>query len=424
MCLNLCHSLVSISFQSVDMCWSAWRPCVSLSSSSHRPTLLLSNLSSSLSPASPSHPHSLQLFFFSFSSFTLSPSSLSLSLENPNKPFSHSLSLSDDLLRYHRLPRDCLSADSLSGHARLHANAIGVFVKIYSIYSRATMSRTVPCSPSWRGFSNQDYYQYSEEFKRKFILLQFYLASMASTSRRVTLSYVIEENTFWMRIYPPLQPVKTEFPPEATLKRKHQKEILVNSDDQDEPNSNRCKRPKGNKQAVYLKSPPPCQKQKILKSTPKELSKQRHPNLKIRASKKKKDLKSTLKKSNKQHQYKHSRRPAIVKLNPDGSYGWEKIVTRADAADARPQVMHFPKQFSRLFLGKKQNKVLVQAEAGDTFSCKIMTATRNRDEKYISNEWTKFVRRNNLQVGDKLIFTLQNQPTKLLIQIIRCSVHN
>jgi hypothetical protein len=27
-----------------------------------------------------------------------------------------------------------------------------------------------------------------------------------------------------------------------------------------------------------------------------------------------------------------------------------------------------------LFLGKKQNKMLVQAEAGDTFSCKIMTA--------------------------------------------------
>jgi hypothetical protein len=34
---------------------------------------------------------------------------------------------------------------------------------------------------------------------------------------RVTLSYVIEENTFWMRIYPPLQPVKTEFPPQVIV---------------------------------------------------------------------------------------------------------------------------------------------------------------------------------------------------------------
>jgi hypothetical protein len=38
-------------------------------------------------------------------------------------------------------------------------------------------------------------------------------------------------------------------------------------------------------------------------------------------------------------QSKHSRKPVIVKLNPDGSYSWEKIVTTAAAADARPQVM-------------------------------------------------------------------------------------
>ncbi|WJX77674.1 hypothetical protein P8452_60958 [Trifolium repens] len=188
---------------------------------------------------------------------------------------------------------------------------------------------------------------------------------------RVTLSYVIDENTFWMRIYPPLQPVKTEFPPEETLKRKHQNDdqdepnskrckrpkankqaVFLkspppcqnskNNDDQDEPNSKRCKKPRGNKQAVSLKSPPPCKKQKILKSTPKELSKQRHS--------------------------KHSRKLVIVKLNPDGSYSWEKIVTTAAAAGARPQVMHFPKQLSTLFLGEKQNKMLVQAGAGEIHS--------------------------------------------------------
>ncbi|WJX88443.1 hypothetical protein P8452_70532 [Trifolium repens] len=184
---------------------------------------------------------------------------------------------------------------------------------------------------------------------------------MASTSRRVTLSYVIEENTFWMRIYPPLQPVKTEFPPEETLKRKHQ------NDDQDEPNSKRCKRPKGNKQAVYLKSPPPCQNSKnnddqdepnskrckrpkgnkqavYLKSPPPS----KFEDSCISERKKKKDLKSTPKKSNKQPQYKHSRRPVIVKLNPDGSYGWEKIVTRAGVADARPQVMIALQQVANL----------------------------------------------------------------------------
>ncbi|WJX89122.1 hypothetical protein P8452_71139 [Trifolium repens] len=185
---------------------------------------------------------------------------------------------------------------------------------------------------------------------------------------RVALSYVIEENTFWMRIYPPLQPVKTEFPPEETLKRKHQ------NNDQDEPNSKSCKRPKGNKQAVYLKSPPPCQNSKNNDDQDEPNSKRCKRPKGNKQAQTTTHLKSTPKKSNKQPQYKHSRRPVIVKLNPDGSYGWEKIVTRAGAADARPQVMHFPKQLSRLFLGKKQNKMLVQAEAGDTFSCKIMTA--------------------------------------------------
>jgi hypothetical protein len=39
---------------------------------------------------------------------------------------------------------------------------------------------------------------------------------------RVTLSYVIEENTFWMRILPPVQSVKNEFPAEV---------VLIDSDD-------------------------------------------------------------------------------------------------------------------------------------------------------------------------------------------------
>jgi hypothetical protein len=84
---------------------------------------------------------------------------------------------------------------------------------------------------------------------------------------------------------------------------------------------------------------------------------------------------------------------------------------------------HFPKKFGRLVLGKKQKKMLVKTEGGDSFFCNIITARRNKIEKYISKEWTKFVRRNELQVGDKLIFNLQKPPTKLLIQIIRSNGH-
>jgi hypothetical protein len=77
-----------------------------------------------------------------------------------------------------------------------------------------------------------------------------------------------------------------------------------------------------------------------------------------------------------------------------------------------------------LVLGKNQKKMLVETEAGDTFCCNIITARRNKGEKYISKEWTKFVRRKNLQVGDKLIFNLQKPPKTLVIQIIRISAHN
>jgi uncharacterized membrane protein YvbJ len=111
------------------------------------------------------------------------------------------------------------------------------------------------------------------------------------------------------------------------LKRKQQKEIIVDNDVQDEANLKRCKRPRGNNQAVHLESTRACQKQTNMKSTPKELSKQRQvsnkwiifimliifiiliilivlnflkQNLKIPQSQKQKALKSTAKKLNKQ----------------------------------------------------------------------------------------------------------------------------
>jgi hypothetical protein len=80
---------------------------------------------------------------------------------------------------------------------------------------------------------------------------------------------------------------------------------------------------------------------------------------------------------------------------------------------------HFPKQIGRFVLGIKQKTILVQAETQYSFSCKLITAKRNKAEKYISKEWCQFVRRTRLQVGDKVLFKLQNPPTKLLIQTTR-----
>jgi preprotein translocase subunit SecE len=59
------------------------------------------------------------------------------------------------------------------------------------------------------------------------------------------------------------------------LKRKQQKEIIVNHEDQYEQNLRRSKRHKPNKQAVQLKSAPACNQKQNIKSITKELSKQR-----------------------------------------------------------------------------------------------------------------------------------------------------
>jgi hypothetical protein len=76
-----------------------------------------------------------------------------------------------------------------------------------------------------------------------------------------------------------------------------------------------------------------------------------------------------------------------------------------------------------MVLRKNQKKLLLQTEGKKPVYCNIITARRKEllvhTEKFISKEWTKFVRSEKLQVRDKLIFKLQNPPKKMLIQIIR-----
>ncbi|WJX94936.1 hypothetical protein P8452_76307 [Trifolium repens] len=255
---------------------------------------------------------------------------------------------------------------------------------------------------------------------------------------RVILSYVIQENTFWMKILPPIQsvkienttdpiivgpshnegmqhqtnelggtsnnqhkptPTKTQFRKKASLKRKQQTEMIGKCDDQhEEPYLKRSKRATDNTKTANLKSTTRVDKQNKLKATPKKLNKTQKPN-------------------------SHSRKPIVAKLQPDGSYVWEKVVTEAGTYIAKPQVMHFPKQIARMVLRKNQKKLLLQTEGKKPVYCNIITARRKEllvhTEKFISKEWTKFVRSEKLQVRDKLIFNLQNPPKKMLIQIIR-----
>ncbi|WJX78384.1 hypothetical protein P8452_61613 [Trifolium repens] len=113
-----------------------------------------------------------------------------------------------------------------------------------------------------------------------------------------------------------------------------------------------------------------------------------------------------------------------VELKPDGSYVWETIVKETTAAKSKPQVMHFPSIIASSALGDKQTKISVGTTTGQSFSCNIITYPNRRSCKYLSKEWGQFVKRNNLEVGDKLIFNLAKPPTNLMIKIIRHKGHN
>jgi hypothetical protein len=69
---------------------------------------------------------------------------------------------------------------------------------------------------------------------------------------RVTLSYVIQENTFWMKILPPHQAVKNEFPPEP---------IIISSTDDQELHQNT----NGIARTANKKNKPPTNKTQICK---------------------------------------------------------------------------------------------------------------------------------------------------------------
>jgi hypothetical protein len=77
-----------------------------------------------------------------------------------------------------------------------------------------------------------------------------------------------------------------------------------------------------------------------------------------------------------------------------------------------------------LALGDKQTKISVGTTTGQRFSCNIITNSKNKFAKYISKELCQFVKRNNFEVGDKLIFNLAKPPTNLMINIFCHKGHN
>jgi len=62
---------------------------------------------------------------------------------------------------------------------------------------------------------------------------------------------------------------------------------------------------------------------------------------------------------------------------------------------------------------------LEDVETHKTYDCRIKTAGRRNAEKCLGGEWYDFVVDRGLEVNDKLIFDLEDPPTKMFVQHVR-----
>jgi hypothetical protein len=75
----------------------------------------------------------------------------------------------------------------------------------------------------------------------------------------------------------------------------------------------------------------------------------------------------------------------------------------------------------RAAIGYKETIILQSEETLRLTKCQIVTATRyNHDEeKRLTTGWYTFIRENNINRGDKLIFTFNRTQTMMRVQIVR-----
>jgi hypothetical protein len=75
----------------------------------------------------------------------------------------------------------------------------------------------------------------------------------------------------------------------------------------------------------------------------------------------------------------------------------------------------------RAAIGYKETIILQSEESLRLTKCKIVTATRyNHDEeKRLTTGWYTFIQENNINPGDKLVFTFNKSKTIMRVKIVR-----
>lgn len=53
------------------------------------------------------------------------------------------------------------------------------------------------------------------------------------------------------------------------------------------------------------------------------------------------------------------------------------------------------------------------------YDCKLITLNRGPNEKYLEEDWNKFLKDSKLRQGDSLVFDLEDPPNSLFVEIVR-----
>jgi hypothetical protein len=77
----------------------------------------------------------------------------------------------------------------------------------------------------------------------------------------------------------------------------------------------------------------------------------------------------------------------------------------------------------RAAIGDKETLILQSEESLRLTKCKVVTSTRynHGEEKHLTTGWYNFITENNINVGDKLLFTFNQSQTMMRVKIVRAS---
>lgn len=95
-------------------------------------------------------------------------------------------------------------------------------------------------------------------------------------------------------------------------------------------------------------------------------------------------------------------------------------VTKAMARRKKKQLMHFPNRTSTNVIKENQETITLRGvKTNKSYECRVITSDRADYEKYLGNDWFKFLKDCRSCKGDRLLLQVQEPQTVMLVELIR-----